>query len=116
MYFRARDILDAWRAIVPEHWSEGVEENSSRVAILHNDCHYITYHLVTLGYMFAEKLPPPVSDSCTFVDLIPLVRRIGEQCFHFQLVCFPTFKPLVALLSVFYRISFQSTKRFIQFL
>ena len=60
-------------------------------ALHHNNCMYIAHHLLTLGHQFRPKLPEPLNQGvASFVDLVPVIRQMGEKCFLEQLVsnCF----------------------------
>ena len=54
------------------------------VAVHHNDCMYIAHHLMLLGHQFQPHLPAPLSCE-TFIDLVPVLRRSGTQCFMEQM-------------------------------
>ena len=53
-------------------------------AIHHNDCMYVAHHLMLLGHQFIPLLPPSLT-SVNFVDLVPVLRRSGTQCFMQQM-------------------------------
>jgi len=54
------------------------------VAIHHNDCMYVAHHLMLLGHQLNTQLPPSLT-PVTFVDLVPVLRRSGTQCFMQQM-------------------------------
>ncbi|KAK2561588.1 Centromere/kinetochore protein zw10-like protein [Acropora cervicornis] len=55
-------------------------------ALHHNNCMYIAHHLLTLGHQFRPRLPEPLNQGmASFVDLVPVIRQIGEKCFLDQL-------------------------------
>jgi hypothetical protein len=72
--------------IVPEQWREDSQDWPTFAAIIRNDSAFICHHLMTLGYMYGEKLPKAVSDFVIFVDMIPLFRDIGESLLTCQVV------------------------------
>ena len=76
-----------WRAIMPEFYKDALENEPARAAVFQNDCTYICYHLMTLGYNYQTKLATPVKETSTLVDMVPLFRKMGERVFRFQLVC-----------------------------
>ena len=50
-------------------------------AIHHNDCMYISHHLMILGSQYRAKLPEPLlKGAATFVDYVPVLRRMGAKC------------------------------------
>ena len=56
-------------------------------AIHHNNCMYIAHHLITLGHQFTNYLPWPVDKgTATFIDMVSLLRKCGEDCYLTQLV------------------------------
>ncbi|TPX43680.1 hypothetical protein SeMB42_g04632 [Synchytrium endobioticum] len=85
LFFCARDLVDLYRAITPQHLADVIESSITRAMIFYCDCEYIVHHLITLGYQFATKLPPPVKSYGTFVDLVPSFRKLGEYYFRNQL-------------------------------
>ena len=86
LHYTARDIFDIWRAVIPQHNEEQLENEPFQAAVFHNDCTYITYHLLALGYHHRLWLPTPVKETCSFLDMVPLFRSLGQQCFRKQLV------------------------------
>ncbi len=50
-------------------------------AIFHNNCMYIAHHLITLGHQYKQKLPEAISEFVTFVDMVPVFRRLGTETF-----------------------------------
>ena len=48
-------------------------------AIFHNDCQYLAYHCVTLGYRFKQGLQPPLQQWGTFVDMVPAFRQLADK-------------------------------------
>jgi len=45
---------------------------------------YVAHHLMLLGHQFIPLLPPSLT-SVNFVDLVPVLRRSGTQCFMQQM-------------------------------
>ena len=88
LYCCARDIIDLFRAVVPIHQAEVLETDPTRTAIFYNDCIYISYHMLTLGYQFQKELPASLQKSATFIDLIPHFQKLGEKYFKHQMVLF----------------------------
>ncbi|GFR92224.1 centromere/kinetochore protein zw10-like protein [Elysia marginata] len=52
-------------------------------ALHHNNCMFISHHLMTLGHQFASRLPPLVNP--TFVSLIQQIRENGVHVFLDQI-------------------------------
>lgn len=86
LHYAARDLFDLWRAVVAEHAREQLENDATTAAVFHNDCSYIAYHLLTLGFAYNVKLMTPVNESSSFVDMVPPFRKLGQQYFQKQMV------------------------------
>ncbi|KAJ3394306.1 Centromere/kinetochore protein zw10 [Entophlyctis sp. JEL0112] len=84
LYF-TRDIFDMFRSVVPALRSEEILHSPARAAIFHNDCDYIVFHLLTLGYQFQDKFPEPFNKCITFLDIVPFLRNLGDTCFRSQM-------------------------------
>lgn len=86
LFHTCRDILDLYCAIVPSCHKTVIAEIPRVAAIHHNNCLYVSHHLLTLGHQFQCKLPPPLnSGTTTFVDFIPKLQQIGEETFLAEL-------------------------------
>jgi hypothetical protein len=46
-------------------------------ALCHNDCFHIAHQLLLLKFQYCGALPSNVQEVFTFVDLVPLFRRLG---------------------------------------
>lgn len=88
LFYCARDLFDLFRAIVPIHQAELIENVPARTMIFFNDCTYICYHLLTLAYQYRTHLEVPevLKETCTFVDMIPEFRKLGETYLKAQMV------------------------------
>ncbi|KAI8824780.1 Centromere/kinetochore Zw10-domain-containing protein [Fimicolochytrium jonesii] len=84
-FYCARDIFDAYRAILPVHHADSLENDPGRTMLFHNDCEYISFHLLILGYRYHKNLPYPLTEMGTFVDLVPSFRKMGEGYFRNQM-------------------------------
>ena len=77
----ARNMVDLFCAVMSSRHKMAVADLPRVAAVQHNNCMYLAHHLVTLGHRFHCQLPPPLnSKSTTFVDQVPLVRGMGEEC------------------------------------
>lgn len=79
LYGAARDILDLWRAIVVARYANTLQKVPQLCAIFHNDCQYLAYHCIILGYEFKAKLQPPLDQWGTFVDTVPTFRELADR-------------------------------------
>lgn len=78
----ARNMVDLFCAVLSSHHSTAIADLPRVAAVQHNNCMYLAHHLITLGHQFHSRLPPPLnSQTTTFVDQVPLVRALGEECF-----------------------------------
>ena len=82
----SRDMLDLFRAVVPVVHATELESVPLIGMCVFNDCHYIAYHLVTLGFQYKARLPEPLRSTATFVDLVPMFRRLGERQYRAVMV------------------------------
>ena len=85
-YLTSRDIFHLYRATTPAHDSESIQNNAAHAMLFHNDCTYIAYHLLTLGYQFSKYLTSPWDHTATFVDMVPGFRKLAEGYFRLTMV------------------------------
>ena len=78
MYRTARDLVDLFIAVSQSYLLE-VEADTLVPVLKHNNYMYVSHHLLTLGHQFGPSLPKGV--HVTFVDVIPQLRRLAENCF-----------------------------------
>jgi centromere/kinetochore protein ZW10 len=82
LYCSARSMVDLFCAVLPTYHSSTITELPRVAAIQHNNCMYLAHHLITLGHQFHAHLPSPLnSEVTTFIDQVPIVRQLGEDCF-----------------------------------
>ena len=82
LYCSARSMVDLFCAVLPTFHSSTITELPRVAAIQHNNCMYLAHHLITLGHQFHAHLPAPLnSEVTTFIDQVPIVRQLGEDCF-----------------------------------
>ena len=82
LYCSARSMVDLFCAVLPTYHSSTIAELPRVAAIQHNNCMYLAHHLITLGHQFHAHLPSPLnSEVTTFIDQVPIVRQLGEDCF-----------------------------------
>lgn len=87
LYHAARDAILLYRSIVPVmvgYISEGhlhvagqLDSVHQVTALCHNDCFHIAHQLLLLKFQYSGALPSNVQEVFTFVDLVPLFRRLG---------------------------------------
>ena len=82
LFNTCRSMVDLFCAILSSYHRQAIAELPSVAMVQHNNCMFLAHHLITLGHQFHSRLPPPLnSEIATFVDLVPLVRRLGEQVY-----------------------------------
>lgn len=86
LFHVARSMVDLFCAVLPSYHSSAISELPRVAAVQHNNCMYLAHHLITLGHQFHSRLPPPLNQqSSTFVDYIPIVRQLGDECFSAEM-------------------------------
>ena len=78
LYYTARDMVELFIAISEAHHKPIVTQLPRLAALQHNNCMFVSHHLVTLGHQFHVKVP---ATGLTFIDYVPQLRRMGEDCF-----------------------------------
>ncbi|TPX63586.1 hypothetical protein SpCBS45565_g06499 [Spizellomyces sp. 'palustris'] len=84
-FYCARDIFDCYRAVIPVHHADSLENIPGRTMLFYNDCEYICFHLLAMGYKYSTLLPYPLKQMGTFLDMVPSYRKLGEGHFRNQL-------------------------------
>lgn len=86
LFYCARDLFDLIRCVRPISQLDPAIASQSTALLFHNDCLYVCHHLLTIGYQYKNQLPPPLNETATFVDMIPLFRKLGESALRSELV------------------------------
>ena len=73
-----RDLIDLYRAVFPTHHSGDIATIPAAAAVYYNNCMFLVHHLITESVKLSLNLSP----HATFVDLILIVRRMGEDAFQ----------------------------------
>ncbi|ETL46208.1 hypothetical protein, variant 1 [Phytophthora nicotianae CJ01A1] len=79
LFQTARDLFFLFRTIVPTLYEDDIANDSRTCMLYHNDCLYITYHMVMIGHLYKHRLPAPLNQTATMVDMIPSFRDAGER-------------------------------------
>lgn len=74
----ARRLVDLFLAVLPAAHGTLVKHNTRAAIIFHNNCLYVADQLVHIGLRLHQQGGAPCR---TFVDLIPVVRHMGEKVF-----------------------------------
>jgi hypothetical protein len=82
----ARDIFEMYRAVVPVHHGDKLENVPTLGMLFHNDCMYMAHVLLTLGHTQRAKLPEDVRPLVSFVDMVIPLRKLAEHYYFIQMV------------------------------
>ena len=74
----ARRLVDLFLAVLPAAHGTLVRQNTRAAVIFHNNCLYVADQLIHIGLRLHQQGGAPCR---TFVDLIPVVRHLGEKVF-----------------------------------
>nr|XP_056716439.1 centromere/kinetochore protein zw10 homolog [Euleptes europaea] len=86
LFYLVRDIFYMFWDVVPMYHKEKLQKLPQLAAIHHNNCLYLAHHLLTLGHQFQGRLGGLLRDgTATFVDMVPVFRRLGAECFLAQI-------------------------------
>ena len=82
LFYATRNMVELFRAVLPSFHRSTIAELPRIAVVQHNNCMFLAHHLITLGHQFHSRLPPPLdSEVATFIDQVPYVRQLGEECF-----------------------------------
>ena len=84
LFRTAREVLDLFRAVVPQRYAEGIASLPRLAALFHNDCLLLSHASLTLAHPYRPSLPAPLHKTATFVDLAQPLRSLGEQALQRQ--------------------------------
>ncbi|KAL2079188.1 hypothetical protein ACEWY4_024932 [Coilia grayii] len=82
--YAVRNIFHLFCNVVPTYHEESLLKLPQLAAIHHNDCMFLAHHLFTLGHHFGPVFTTDYT-VCSFVDLVPSLRRQGTRCFVSQM-------------------------------
>ncbi|KAJ1913034.1 ribosome biogenesis protein ytm1 [Tieghemiomyces parasiticus] len=80
-YLRARDLIQLFIAVGPLAAAREAREGNpaARAMLLHNDCDYVSRHMVALGHFAKDQWDPALVPVVTFVDFLPPLRRLKRH-------------------------------------
>ncbi|XP_038044149.1 centromere/kinetochore protein zw10 homolog [Patiria miniata] len=86
LFYTVRNMFEIFCDVVPTYHRDSLQKLPQVCPLHHNNCMYIAHHLLTLGHQYRQSLPPPLCDgTSTFVDLIPVFRKLASECFLAQM-------------------------------
>ncbi|KAK3093664.1 hypothetical protein FSP39_018645 [Pinctada imbricata] len=83
IFYAVRKMFEMFCYVFPTYHKKSLDTFPQLSAIFHNNCMFISHHLMTLGHQFRAKLPSNL--NATFVDLVERIRKLGVQNFLQQL-------------------------------
>ncbi|KAL3671363.1 hypothetical protein V7S43_003291 [Phytophthora oleae] len=78
LFQTARDLFFLFHTIVPTLYEDDIGNDPRTCMLYHNDCLYITYHMMVIGHLYKHRLPAPLNQTATMVDMVPSFRDAGE--------------------------------------
>jgi len=101
LYYSIRDVFDYYRAVVPVLYADSIKNNIEFCAIFHNNCMYISHHLMLMSFQNRELFMRiseyekqnkkhiennrEIKQHVTLLDLIVQFRKLGEKFFNHQM-------------------------------
>jgi len=80
LFHTVRNVFEMWCAVTPTYHRTALETLPQQAAVVHNNAMYLAHQLVTLGFLYKEKLPESLQKhSLTFIDLVPRLREVGAN-------------------------------------
>jgi len=80
LFHTVRNVFEMWCAVTPTYHRTALESLPQQAAVVHNNAMYLAHHLVTLGFLYKEKLHESLQKhSLTFIDLVPRLREVGAN-------------------------------------
>lgn len=77
-----RDIVELYLLVMPGQTIKFSRVAPERAGILYNDCVYLSFALLTLGY----KISSDKSSPAILFDLVPAVRSFGSKTLEDEMV------------------------------
>merc|ERR1711962_123376 len=79
LFNTVRNIFELWCAVVPTFHKANLESLPQLSAIAHNSALYLAHKLVTLGFLYKDRLPALSQHVPTFVDIVPRLREVAGE-------------------------------------
>nr|CCA15073.1 centromere/kinetochore protein putative [Albugo laibachii Nc14] len=74
-----RDLFFLFRMMIPALYVDTITNDGRICMLYHNDCMYITYHMLSIGFHYAKRFPSSIQSKTTMIDLVPIFRRSAEE-------------------------------------
>ena len=79
LFHTVRNVFELWCAVVPTFHKSNLESLPQLAAIAHNSAMYLAHRLITLGFLFKDKLPALSQHTPTFIDIVPRLREVAGK-------------------------------------
>ncbi|CAH0478368.1 unnamed protein product [Peronospora belbahrii] len=79
LFQTARDLFFLYRIVVSTLYDDDIANDPRICMLYHNDCLYITYHMVVIGHIYKHRLPAPLNRTATMMDMVPSFQELGER-------------------------------------
>ncbi|KAG6576554.1 Centromere/kinetochore protein zw10 [Phytophthora cinnamomi] len=79
LFQTSRDLFFLFRTIVPTLYEDDIANDPRACMLYHNDCLYITYHMLVIGHLYKHRLPAPLNQTATMIDMVSAFRDAGER-------------------------------------
>ena len=77
LFHTVRNVFELWCAVIPTFHKSNLESLPQLAAIAHNSSMYLAHRLITLGFVYKDKLPAMSQHTPTFVDIVPRLRTVA---------------------------------------
>ncbi|XP_077999477.1 centromere/kinetochore protein zw10 homolog [Glandiceps talaboti] len=86
LFYTVRNMFELFCEVVPTYHKNSLQQLPQLSALHHNNCMYISHHLLTLGHQYKSQLPSPLCEgAATMIDLVPVYRKLATDCFLSQM-------------------------------
>ena len=84
LFRSARDMIDLYCAVIPIFHKLDITSIPRAAAVHYNNAMYVTHYLIVVGPQIQSQLQLELAYT-TFLDQIPIVRKMGEDAFQTEL-------------------------------
>jgi len=78
LFHTVRNVFELWCAVVPTYHRSNLESLPQLAAIGHNSGMYLAHRLVTLGFLYKDKLGA-MTQTPTFIDIVCKLRDVAAE-------------------------------------
>ncbi|KAL7305383.1 hypothetical protein TKK_0002126 [Trichogramma kaykai] len=82
LFYTSRNIIEMYAALVPEIHKSFLETIPQQVALFHNNCIYLSHHLLLLSSKYKYRIPLQSQNfNFVYTDQSVLLRQVGTEYF-----------------------------------